>query len=87
MIHAKELPRNLWAEAVNTTVYLLNTLVEREFQELAATRHHMNYSAEQNQIWIMCGYIRSEAFVHIPKQFTRKFDARSKKILLVGKKF
>ena len=33
------------------------------------------------------GHVRifgSEAFVHIPKQFTKKFDARAEKVILVG---
>ena len=29
---------------------------------------------------------RSEAFLYVPKQFTKKFDARSKKVLFVGYK-
>jgi len=33
MLHEKELPKKLWAEAANTSVYLLNKMPTRALQE------------------------------------------------------
>lgn len=72
MIHAKNLPFFLWAEAVNIAVYMLNRTVwssdkvtpyEMWFERVLDLRHLRIFG--------------SEAFVHIPKQFTQKFDAHA----------
>jgi len=33
MLHEKELPKKLWAEAANTSVYLLNKMPTRALQK------------------------------------------------------
>lgn len=79
MLHTKDLPLNLWAEAVNTAIYLLNRTVPATNE---VTPFEM-WNGKRPCI----DHLRifgSEAFVHIPKQFTKKFDLRAKKKILVG---
>ena len=83
MLHAKQLGVFLWAEAVNTAVYLLNRVPATGEDDLKTPY----------EIWVGkkpdLGHVRvfgeeSVPFGHVPKQFTQKFDARGKKIILVG---
>lgn len=81
MLHAKQLGMSLWAEAVNTAVYLLN--------RVSATGD--NDAKTPYEIWVGkkpdLGHVRAfgeEGYEHVPKHFTRKFDARAKKVILVG---
>lgn len=81
MLQAKKLPKFLWAEAVNTAIYTLNR-----------TGHsRLDGGKTPYELWTGkkpdLSHIRifgSEAFVHVPKMFTKKFDARAKRTLLVG---
>lgn len=80
MIHAKNLPLSLWAEAVNTAIYVLNR-----------TTSSRNSNATPYEIWVgkkpSLSHLRmfeSEAYLHINKQFRQKFDPKAKKVLLVG---
>lgn len=79
MIHAKSLSLSLWAEAVNTAVYVLNRTVSsgrtstpyEKFIGKKLTMSHLRIFG-------------SEAFVNTPKQFTKKLDLRGQKMILVG---
>ena len=71
MLHAKQLGVFLWAEAVNTALYLLNRVSATGEDDMKTPY----------EIWRVFG---EEGFEHVPKQFTRKFDDRGKKIILVG---
>lgn len=79
MIHAKSLPLSLWAEAVNTAIYVSNRTVSS------------GGDATPYEMWVgkkpMLSHLRifgSVAYVHTPKQFTKKLDLRGKKMILVG---
>lgn len=79
MIHAKSLPLSLWAEAVNTAIYMLNRTVSS------------GGSATPYEIWVgkkpTMSHLRifkSVVYVHVPKQFTKKFDLQGQKMILVG---
>lgn len=80
MIQARNLPLSLWAEAVNTAVYVLN-------RALSSTSN----GKTPYEIWTgkapSVSHLRvfgSTAFVHIDKQFRKKFDSKAKKMILVG---
>lgn len=81
IMHVKGLPLQLWAEASNTAVYLLNR------SGTSGTRDDtMPY-----ELWVgkkpNLKHLRifgSEAYVHVPKQLTTKLDVRAKRMLLVG---
>ncbi|KAG8172649.1 hypothetical protein JTE90_009811, partial [Oedothorax gibbosus] len=81
LIHSKELPLRLWAEAVNTVVYVLNrtgpTTVEGKApvelwfgKEITAIDHLRIFG--------------TDCFVHVPKQRRKKWDKKSTEGLFVG---
>ena len=81
MLKAKNLPTLLWAEAVNTAVYIQNRVLSSE-RRRTKTPYEI-WTGEKPDL----SHVRvfgSEAFVYVPKQFTKKFDARSKKVMFVG---
>ena len=79
MLFSRKLPNYLWAEAVNTAVYILNrtpsTQVEKTpFEEWTGQIPSLDH-------------IRTfgcTAYEHIPKQLRKKLEPRSKKKILVG---
>lgn len=80
MIGHKSLPKALWAEAVNTAVYVLNR-----------TPQGKNPMQTPFEIWHGkkpdISHIRvfgSIAYMYIPQQMRRKLDAKTKRMLLVG---
>lgn len=81
MIHAKSLPLNLWAEAVNCAVYVLNRTV---WSSSEVTPYEMWVGKAPNLRHLRI--FGSEAYVHIPKQFIQKLDARAQKKIFVGYK-
>lgn len=79
MMHAVKSQPNLWAEAVNTSVYLLNRRPRESDKQIpyelwtgrkVALRHLRKFG--------------SKVYAHVPKQFRTKFESKSKKIILVG---
>src|SRR5699024_3267186 len=82
IVHAKNLPIKLWAEAVNTSVYVLNrtdpTLVENKAPiELWFNKDSKN---DLNHLRVF----GTKCFVHIPKQHRKKWDKKSVEGRLVG---
>lgn len=81
MMQAKQLGTSLWAEATNTAVYLLNRTSMTGEEEVKTPYEIWNGRKPD------LAHVRpfgEECFEHVPKQFTRKFDARAKKVILVG---
>jgi transposase InsO family protein len=81
MLHAKSLPLRLWAEAVNTAVYLMNRSGSSSTPE-EKTPYELWIGQKPNLKHLRV--FGSTAFVHIPKQMTTKLEPRSKKMLFVG---
>lgn len=80
VLEAKGLLKFLWTEAINTAVYLQNRVsISEKKEEKTSYEVWMGEKPDLSHVRVF----GSEAFVHVPKQFTRKFDARSKKVLLV----
>lgn len=80
MLHAKDLPTKLWAEATNTTVYVLNRTGTSSIE-----------SKTPFELWFgkkpRIGHFRvfgSKVFVHIPKEKRRKWDKKSEEGVFVG---
>lgn len=80
MLTAKSLPKFLWAEAVNTAVYILNRIPTKR-----------NLQQTPYELWNgrkpFVGHLRifgSDAFAHVPKQCRSKFDDKARKVILVG---
>ena len=81
MLHAKELPKTLWAEACNTAVYLMNRAGSSSARN-GATPYEGWMGIKPNLKHLRI--FGSEAFVNVPKQQTTKFDARARRMILVG---
>lgn len=81
MLKAKSLNKNLWAEAVNTAVYILNrtgtsTLPDKTPYEL--------WTKRQFDISLLKGIFGEEVWTHIPKQQRLKLDSKARKGIFVG---
>lgn len=79
MLHAKNLPKKFWAEAVNTAAFVLNRtgkgVDERFPYELWTNK---SYDIRQLRSF------GSPVYVHIPKEKRRKWDQKGEKGLMVG---
>lgn len=70
----------LWAEAVNTAVYILNRTsssknpIQTPFEVWHGTKPDLSHIR----------VFGSVAYVHVPQQMRKKLDARAKRLLLVG---
>jgi len=80
MLHAKNLPKKLWAEAVNTAVYILNRTSVKAGKDITPYEAWHQRKPELSHTRIF----GSDAYVHINKQFRRKLDKKAKKLILVG---
>lgn len=81
MLHAKQLSAHLWTEATATAVYTLNR----------TGQSHSGGSQTPFELWTgrkpNLGHMRvfgSDAYAYVPKLKTTKFEARAKKLILVG---
>lgn len=81
MFLASGLPHSLWAEAVNTAVYLLKrvTIINKA---RGKTFYELWASKKPNVQHIKT--FGSEASAHILGQFVKKFDLKANKVVLVG---
>lgn len=80
MLYAKAIPLNLWAEAVNCAVYLLNRNTSSQTGNVTPFElwHGVKPSLQHIRIFGSIGY------VHVPKEKRKKLDKKSIKMLLVG---
>lgn len=79
MLIAANLQPELWAEAVNTSVYILN----RKPRSLDKKIPYELWSGKKVNLNHMRKF-GSEGYVHVPKQFRTKFNTKAKKMILVG---
>jgi hypothetical protein len=80
MLFTNELPKRLWAEAVNTATYLMNRVPNR--QETTVTPYEQWHGTKPD-----LGHLRifgSVAYAHIPHQLRRKLDPTGKRVIFVG---
>ncbi|CAK9820237.1 Retrovirus-related Pol polyprotein from transposon TNT 1-94 [Anthophora quadrimaculata] len=80
MIHAKDVDKKLWTEAVNTACYILNRTIlkpgetitpfEKWFKRKPAIKHLKVFG--------------SAAYLNVPKERRQKFDPKSKQVIFVG---
>lgn len=79
MLEAKSLPRFLWAEAVNTAVFLLNRTATSQVPN--ATPYEIWHGIKPDLSHVRV--FGSDAFTHIPKMHRRKLDPKAEKVILV----
>lgn len=82
MIHAKDLPIKLWAEAVNTSVYVLNRSGPTSIK--SKTPCELWFGKETPTCISHLKVFGTNCMVHIPKQNRRKWDKKSMPGYLVG---
>lgn len=80
MLTAKNLPTQLWAEATNTAVYILNRCVSSQTNNTTPFELWYKRKPELSHIRIF----GSDAYAHIPKEHRKKWDPKSKKLILIG---
>ena len=74
-----DLPRDLWAEAVNTAVYVKNRINGKTTSKTPFESWYLR-KPDVSHFRIFGSY----AYVHIPKSLRQKLDAKSQKLLFVG---
>ena len=80
MLHSRDLPLSLWAEAASTAVFTWNHTVSSQQSELTPYEQMFNQVPDVS-------YFRafdSDAYLHIPKKHRSKLEAKSQKLILVG---
>lgn len=80
MLYAKDISKNLWAEAVSCAVYLLNR--SSSSQTINVTPYELWFKQKPNLKHIRI--FGSVGYVHIPKEKRKKLDKKSTKMMLVG---
>lgn len=80
MLYAKNIPLNMWAEAVNCAVYLLNRNTSSQTGNVTPFElwHGVKPNLHHIRIFGCVGY------VHTPKEKRKKLSKKSVKMLLVG---
>ena len=82
MIYQKQLPKKLWAEAVNAAAYAMNRTTN--CNNTKVTPYELWYKTKSN-----IAHMRpfgTDAFALIPALKRAKFDAKAEKDILVGYK-
>ena len=80
MLKEKNVPNNVWDEAVNTTMYFLN----RRPTKFLANKTHYEAFLGIKPIVSHLRIFGSKAYCHIPKENRRKLDANSFKCITFG---
>ncbi|EZA59689.1 Copia protein [Ooceraea biroi] len=80
MLHAKKVSKTLWAEAINTAVYIINRSGTSSIKDKTPYELWHGKSPDLSTIKIF----GSEVFAHILKQIRRKWDSKAKKRIFVG---
>ncbi|CAL1681112.1 unnamed protein product [Lasius platythorax] len=80
MMQAKRMNKNLWAEAVNTSVYVLNRTSKSRVQGITPFQLWTGKDFDLKNLQVF----GTEAYVHIPKEKRKKWDLKGEKGIFVG---
>ena len=80
MLKGKNLPKELWGEAVSTAAYLLNRCPTKKLEKITPEEVWSGFKPSLSHLRVF----GSVAFRHIPGQLRRKLDDKGEKLLLVG---
>lgn len=80
MMHSKNMNENLWAEAVNTAVYVLNHTGTSTIEGKTPYELWFNKQPNVNNFKVF----GIDVYIHIPKQLRRKWNAKSEKGIFLG---
>jgi len=80
LLHAKNLPKILWAEAIAYAVYVLNRIVNRKDGNVSPYELWTGKTPDLSNLKTF----GSDAYIHVPKLFRRKWDRKAEKGIFVG---
>lgn len=80
MLKGKNLPKELWGEAVSTAAYLLNRCLTKKLENITPEEVWSGFKPSLSHLRVF----GSVAFRHIPGQLRKKLDDKGEKLLLVG---
>ena len=80
MLHAAKLANDFWREAVATAVILRNRSPTKAVKDM--TPYESFYGRKPDVAHLKV--FGCDAYMHIPKELTKKFDSRSRKCIFVG---
>lgn len=80
MVHSNNLDMCLWAEAVNTAVYVLNVTGTSKLKNKTPFELWHGKEAKVNNLKVFGSIV----YTHIPKQKRKKFDKKAQKCIFVG---
>lgn len=80
MLHSKKLPIKLWAEAVNTAVYILNRNGSSSIKGMSPYELWFGKQPDIDHFKIF----GSKVYTHIPKQKRKKWDSKAEVRVFVG---
>lgn len=80
MIHEYHLPLKLWAESVNTAVYIFHRLPNKTLDDLTPFEKVFKFKPSYKNLRIF----GSEVYSQIPKVYRKKFDSKSTEGFFVG---
>lgn len=80
MLYAKDIPTNLWAEAVSCAVYVLNRSSSSQTVNVSPYELWFGQKPSLKHIRIF----GSVGYVHVAKEKRKKLDKKSTKLILVG---
>lgn len=80
MLYTKDLPLELWAEAVNTAVYLLNRTPTKQVKSSTPFEKWTGRKPNLQHVKVF----GCEAYLHVPDNLRKKLERKSRKFMLVG---
>ncbi|GBP89773.1 Retrovirus-related Pol polyprotein from transposon TNT 1-94 [Eumeta japonica] len=80
MIHERNLPKKLWAEAISRAVFVLNRTGKSREDGISPFEVWTGKTYDIHRLRAF----GTEVYVHIPKERRRKWDKKEKKCLMVG---
>ena len=80
MLHFRELPLSLWAEAANTAVHIWNRTISPQRSDQTPYEQMFQQVPDVSYFRVFV----SQAYLHIPKKQRSKLDAKSQKLIFVG---
>ncbi|UYV63270.1 K02A2.6-like, partial [Cordylochernes scorpioides] len=80
LLHGRKMPLELWAEAINTAVYLLNRCTTKVLGN--STPYEIWYKRKPSILHLKT--FECNAYVHIPKDNRKKLDKKSIRTFFVG---
>jgi hypothetical protein len=80
MLNGKNLPKELWGEAVSTATYVLNRCPTKRLNDITPEECWTGNKPNVNHLRVF----GSVAYRHVPDQLRRKLDDKSEVMILVG---